>query len=349
MELSRRRKLIYSLVGALGIPLALLAALELGGHLWMHFRYGVPGKSYGIYIADAELGATHRPNSYNHNSVINNRGFRNADDVPPVKPPGATRIYCSGGSTTFCYNLPTEQAWPSQLRDQLRRLPGHEKDEVWNGGQICFPVADELILARRVIPELKPDVVVVFTGINELLAAEIIAGADGESLDRLLAENRFGVAPRGLDQARFLKRHSVLVRLLDYVVKRGLEKRLTADYRAPGAKPKPIHPWVDANFQHTFREYLAFLRAQGCKIVVVRAGDNGVESWHLDEVRRFRDEAVAIARSEGAHVFDFAAAIEGRADRRSLFIESGVHLTETGSRLFAERLRQFLTDEVLAK
>lgn len=79
--------------------MALLVLGEIAGRLVMWAKHGIPGKSYGIYQPDLELGATHRPNSYNSNSSINNWGLRNPDDTPEAKPLGSTRIYCSGGST----------------------------------------------------------------------------------------------------------------------------------------------------------------------------------------------------------------------------------------------------------
>jgi len=342
--LSTRKKVLFALVAGVGLPVALLAFAEVAGRIAFHFKYGKPGKRYGIYMADPELGATHRPSSYNMNSVINNWGFRNLEDISEAKPPGATRIYCSGGSTTFCYNLPTEQAWPERLQGDLRARPGHERDEVLNAGQICFPVSSELVLAKRVVPRLKPDVVVTFTAINEILASDIIGGADGKNFDQLLGEQRFGVVPFAMDQGRFLKRESVLVRFIDYKIKSWFEPKITADFRGAEAPPRIVHPWVIANFEHTLRSYIEFLRASGVpRVILVRWGDSGAPGSFMDEERRFRERGVAIAREMGVDVFDFATVAAAHPRRKELFIESGVHLTREGAELFAENLAAFLT------
>ncbi len=339
------KKVLFAIVTVVGIPLALIAVAELGGRAVFHFKYGHPGKTYGIYMADPELGATHRPNSYNANSVINNRGFRNLEDVSDVKAPGSTRVYCSGGSTTFCYNLSTEQAWPTLLQEQLRQRAGHERDEVMNAGQICFPVASELTLARRVVPQLKPDVVVVFTAVNEWLAAGIIGGADGKDFDQLLGTQQWGVVPRHMDQERFLKRESILVRFLDYKFKKWFEPKLTHEFRAADAKPQPPHPWVMANFEHTLRTYLDFLRKEGVgRVIVVRWGDSGADNWFMKEERRFRERGVEIANESGAEVFDFSTIVDAYPQRQGLFIESGIHLTEQGAHLFSEKLGAFIVE-----
>jgi lysophospholipase L1-like esterase len=343
LRLSLKKKVLFALVTVLGMPLALIVAAEAGARVYVHFRYGQPGKSYGIYMADDELGATQRPNSYNSNSVINNWGLRDTQDVSPDKPADSMRVYCSGGSTTYCYNLNTEDAWPSVLERKLRQVPGHEHDQVLNAGQICFSLAHEFALAKRLIPRLKPDVVVLFTGFNELMAAQIIEGQDGGNLDQLLAEGRFGVCARHLDQARFLKRNSVLVRLWDYKAKKLFEGQATAAYREAAAAPMPLHPWVVANFDHTLREYLAFLKAHHCRVVVLRYGDNGKENWHLVHcIRMLRDRAVAIGREQGAEVCDIVPLVDRNPHRQDLFIASGVHVTSAGAELVAEELKKTL-------
>ena len=344
-RLTLGKKVLFASVIVLGLPLAVIAVAELGGRAFFHLKYGRPGKVYGIYMADEELGATHRPNSYNANSVINNRGFRNLDDIEDIKPPGSTRVYCSGGSTTFCYNLSTEQAWPTRLQVDLRQRAGHERDEVINAGQICFPVSSELALAHRVVPQLKPDVVVIFTAVNEWLAAGIISSADGKNFDDLLRTQQWGVVPRHMDQERFLKRESILVRFLDYKFKKWFEPKLTQDFRAADAKPLAPHPWVMANFEHTLREYLDYLRKQGVgRVILVRWGDSGADTWFMKEERRFRERSVEIASEMGDEVFDFSSIVDTYPQRPSLFIESGIHLTEQGANLFSEKLAAFILD-----
>jgi lysophospholipase L1-like esterase len=343
--LTLRKKVLFAVILVVGLPIALLAVAELGGRAYFHFKYGRPGKSYGIYMSDPELGATHRPSSYNMNSSINNRGFRNLEDISDAKSPGSTRVYCSGGSTTFCYNLSTEQAWPTRLQESLRQRAGHQRDEVINAGQICFPVASELTLARRVIPQLKPDVVVIFTAVNEWLASGIIAGADGKDFDELLRTQQWGVTPKHMDQERFLKRESILVRFIDYKFKGWFESSLTRDYRGPDAKPQPPHPWIMANFEHTLHTYIDFLHKEAVgRVIVVRWGDSGADNWFMKEERRFRDRGVEIAHELGAEVFDFSIVAEAHPQRQGLFIESGIHLTQAGANLFAERLGAFIAE-----
>ncbi len=335
---------------AIGLVPAAIVVLLLVGEVVLrgiiHFKYGAPGKSYGLYEPDPELGATHRRNAYNSNTLLNNWGLRNREDFPQTKPAGATRIYCSGGSTTFCYNLDTDNAWPTLLQNKLRQQPGHAKDEVMNAGQICFALSHDFALGRRLIPVLRPDYVVLFAGVNEGQSAEQFTRQDPGMLDRLLKEQRWGVAPTNLGQAGFWIRHSALVRLWDYRLKKLFEKQATAEYREPVLNERPVqhptqHPYVMANLDKTLRAYLKFIREQGATPIILRFGDNGDPNWYLTYgVREWRERVVEIGREEGAVICDAAAFFEKHPRRKDCFIASGVHVTALGADLLAEELKK---------
>lgn len=353
--LSLQKKLIFAVVAITLVILVVAAAGEIACRVVMWSKHGVPGKSYGIYMADPEIGAVHRPNSYNSNSVINNQGLRNVDDTPESKPAGATRIYCSGGSTTFCYNLNTDQAWPSVLQGELRKEPGHEKDEVLNGGEICFSLNHEFALGRRMIPKLKPDVVILFTGVNEGMQGQQFAAQSPTKLDELLKAEAWGTPSQNLDQARFWKRNSALTRLWDYYGKKLLERRVTADFRSeeiqtPPAGDPAMHPFVMANLEHTLPKYLDFIRQNGATPVVLRFGDNGLQNWYMNYgIRKWRERAVQIAMEHGVAICDVASVIEKRPDRKECFIESGVHVTSLGAQVMADELKKTLLTAIKPK
>ncbi len=335
-------KALLVCVGVLAGFILLLLSAELTIRLCIHVLHGAPGKSYGINQPDPELGAVHRPNSYNTNSLINNWGFRNSEDIRQEKPAGSTRIYCSGGSTTFCYNLLTEEAWPSVLQAKLRKITGHERDEVLNAGEICFSVSQEFTLAKRFVPQLKPDVVILMTGINEWLSARTLE-KENTDFDRLLREEKWGVFSRNLDQGRFLKRNSALVRFVEYRVLPFLQSRSQDAFRQ---QERPswfhLHPWVVKNFDHTLRDYIAFLKANGCKVVVIRYGDNGDTGWYSKVLRFFRDQATDIGRDEGAVICDLASLAERHPNRKDLYVESGFHVTREGAQVVADEILRVL-------
>ncbi len=337
-----RNKFISNVLTIIGLLILLIVFIEVGLRVVVHFRYGKPGKTYGIYMADKEFGAVHRPHSYNNNSVINNWGFRNTEDIDIRKPAGAIRIYCSGGSTTFCYNLPTEKAWPSILQQKLRILPGHERDEVLNAAEITIAVANEFALARRFIPRLKPDIVILYgTGINEQECARNLQYADKADLDKLLAEKRWGVFSRKLDQVRFLKRNSVTVKAFEYYILTRFKYMISQILKAKQVSTQRgyPHPWTVENFRQTLSAYIDFLRSNGCKVIIVLHGDNGDDSapYLKDYILSFRDIALEVGREKQVTIFDFSSTIESLPNRRGLFY-SWVHLNKEGAELLASEL-----------
>ena len=323
------KRRVFILVVAFGPLVLLLVGAELGLRAWIHYRHGVRGKTYGLYVADPELGATHRANAYNTKGQFNNFGLRGAEDVRAGRLESGLRIYCSGASTTFCYNLSDADAWPSVLQGELRKLSGHDRDEVLNAGQISFAVAHEYILARRLVPALRPDVALVWTGLNEMSSTELLQ-KEGKNVDDLLAGGVWGVAAKTLDQARFLKRTSVLVRLWDYEVKKRIELARksavapsappTGESVAPARALESIHPWVAFNFEKTLGEYLGYLKQQSVVPILVRFPDAGNQDGFSTKEREFRERAVRLANASHVLVCDLAGVAEARPDRKDLFI-----------------------------
>ena len=127
---------------------------------------------------------------------------------------------------------------------------------------------------RRDLPKLKPDIVILYTGINEQADAQLLQ-AEGVSLERALKEGERRLFTRNLDQARWLKRNSMIVRFLDYD---GIADRLFAAGHAlsdtgpvavaPSTDPG-INPVVAENFDRTLREFIELIRKNGANPVYV--------------------------------------------------------------------------------
>jgi GDSL-like Lipase/Acylhydrolase family len=336
--LSLKKKLAFATLVVVGLPLFLGVGGELALRLYVWARYGVAGKSLGIYQPDAEFGTVYRPNSYTVHNELNNWGFRGSEDVANPKPAGSLRIYCSGNSSTYCPYLKVDQSWPAILQRKLREQSGHERDQVLNAGRPGASVSFEYALAKRVIPRLKPDIVILHTGINEQAAERALVNPHEYDLDLLLSQQRFGVFPRRhLDC--FWLRHSMLLKLLSDKSKRLLEPWTTTQFRDPGAPKLSVHPWTFANFDHVLPEYIAYLRSQGCRVIFIRFGDTGVEMPYLEIMRTFRERGVPLARRAGATICDVVPAFERHPHRGALAEPwSGVHVTPEGGVVLADEL-----------
>lgn len=322
------KKILFSLIIAVGFPVAGILAIEGAGYAIIHFMYGVPGKSYGLWTYDAEIGAIHASNGYNSNSETNNYGFRNKEDVLDPKPPGSIRVIAYGGSTTFCYNLETDQAWPLRLQEELRKYAG-PKSQVLNAGAITWSIGQEMARAKRDLPRLKPDVVILYSGLNEETNANHLK-LEGISLEKAVAEGKYGIFTTNLDQSRWLKRNSLIVRFLEYTNLFGP----APNYRP--ARDYPIVPEVRDNFNRTLREFIALIRQNNARPLYVIMG--GLEEIGTNrQFLRYSREGAKVAREMGVPVIDSNEVINNyKGDKADLFAPSGAHWSALGAILLAK-------------
>jgi lysophospholipase L1-like esterase len=100
--------------------------------------------------------------SYHHNA----QGFRGRDF--PAKSE-KIRIVCIGGSTTYGTNTSNNQTWPYYLDSLL--APGYE---VLNLGVPGHSTVEHIIMASLVVPEYKPDIILIHCGMNDLRNQHIL-------------------------------------------------------------------------------------------------------------------------------------------------------------------------------
>jgi len=82
----RKRALFVAALVVLALsPLLAAVGIEASARLYFWGRFGVPGKTYGIWRSDPELGGIQKPYGYNTTGET----------------PGSLRIIAYGGSTTF--------------------------------------------------------------------------------------------------------------------------------------------------------------------------------------------------------------------------------------------------------
>lgn len=322
------KKILFSVILLVGFPVAGILAIEGAAYAVVHFKYGVPGKTYGLWTYDAELGAIHSRNGYNSNSQTNNYGFRNKEDVFEPKPPNSIRVIAYGGSTTFCFNLETDEAWPIRLQEEVRKYAG-PKSQVLNAGAIVWSIGHELARAKRDLPKLKPDVVILYSGLNEEANARNLA-EEGIKLKDVVDAGKHGVFATNLDQSRWLKRNSLIVRYIEYL-------NLFAPTGNPGPTPEyPIVPEVRENFNRTLREFIELIRQNGAKpLYVIMSGLPEIAQNRL--LLRYSREGAAVAREMGVPVIDSNDVIRDyKGDKADLFSASGAHWSALGATLLAK-------------
>ena len=332
-----RKATIYFLAVLLPTILVLLLAKD-GARLYIHVKHGAQGKSYGLWRYDEELGAVHAEDAYNTSYQTNDYGFRNREPVMRPKPAGALRIIAYGGSTTFCYNLPYGETWPAKL-ERLLRENHNQNDQVLNAGAIAWSLGHALARARRDIPDLKPDVVLIYSGINEDLNARSLA-ADGVPIAKLVGQGDYGKFATNLDQNQWLRRNIVSVKLLDHLLAPWI--RPANQMMEPGVNDAEVaeapKPALLENYRRTLERFIGLARAHGARVlfVVQTHGRNNSSNRYLTSYSR---ASVDVALAAGARVIDadmLVASYDG--EPMDLFTASGVHYSPIGASMLADMI-----------
>jgi len=87
-------------------------------------------------------------------------------DSPPKNWNESFTIVAVGGSTTECFYLDDSKTWPAQLQQRLRAR--HPDSWVGNGGLDGHSTRGHIVLMDKVVRKIKPDMVIMLAGINDL-------------------------------------------------------------------------------------------------------------------------------------------------------------------------------------
>jgi lysophospholipase L1-like esterase len=103
---------------------------------------------------------------FNGNYAINSLGLR-GKDFPIEKNKDTFRLVCLGDSITFGWRVEFEDAYPERLEAKLRSGFRDKNVEVINAGVLGYSSLQGLRLLERDIIKLKPDIVIVYFGIDD--------------------------------------------------------------------------------------------------------------------------------------------------------------------------------------
>jgi lysophospholipase L1-like esterase len=103
-----------------------------------------------------------------HLFTTNNMGYR-GDRLSTPKPDDEFRIFIIGGSSTECFYLDDSESIDNILQEQLNtRVAGDGVVKVYNAGKSGDASDDHISMFVHRIVHLDPDMVVIFSGINDL-------------------------------------------------------------------------------------------------------------------------------------------------------------------------------------
>jgi len=314
-------------------PLLLLVGLELASRAAIWAVYGVPGKSYGLFEADPVLGHFPAANAYSHQTTHNDWGFRNIEDVIAPKPAGALRIIAYGGSTTFTPELRTKETWPYQLEKRLRAADGNNRHQVLNGGVVIWSIGHLLERARREVPKLNPDMVIIYSGFNETANAGHLE-VTGTTIDDLVAAGRYGVAAANYPASEWLQLHSILykiVRHFYFQVIWGIESWFKSDSPPAAKVPAPNRPALVENYLMVLARMIELVRGAGGEpVFVIQAAREPIQGLEFSRV------GAKTACRLGLRVLDAREAVAAYPGPVRDLFTSQIHYSAKGSTWLAD-------------
>lgn len=172
----RLRRLVRDAAIVLAMTIALLAGAELVLRLFFpQHLVGTPVRGQAFSVEDSVLGLRYVPGAvwrfshpeYRVEYAVNAHGFRDATTHPATKPAGTVRVLLLGDSFTFGQGVEYVETWPVRVERELARR-GLAHVELVKAGMQGADTRSELVLLRRLLPQYRPDVVVVGFLINDL-------------------------------------------------------------------------------------------------------------------------------------------------------------------------------------
>jgi lysophospholipase L1-like esterase len=243
--------------------------------------------------------------------------------------PGAFRILCVGGSTTFG-TAEEDEIWPAVLERDLERLhPGREID-VQNAGVPAYTTGENLLdLALRGL-DLDPDVVVFLVGLNDLT----VSNAPAFRSDYSHARRSLPHDPNLLDRAPLFFERSAAFLALRYALYGGSRHSAVGLHGLASLRPPVDETYRGLpTFERNLRSLVALARSAGASPVLVTQPFLPREPGWTRAMEETLVSVRGIAGEEGIPLADAAA----RVREPGLFVEGDPFHTEAaGDRLLAQ-------------
>ena len=341
----------------------LLACIEFGVRFYIKLEnsrntgINLKGKTYGIMRMDYQLGFTHIANTYNTTRSTNNMGFLNRNDVvlPEQRNIEDVVFIAYGGSTTYSYNLQQDQAWPNLFQEKMCETKKNNKDckfSVFNGGHIMYSIGHSYKRAERDLPIVKPNYVIIYSGINEYSNYNFLKNNKDFDIDKLIKNEEYGLITKY--NYWYLKHNLVLKKLIHFKLLIPLKRKffsrnltdtekLNLDNKNNDDLNIDADKFYNKNFQLVFDNYLGVLKKfvnlakkHDAKIIFL-VQSQGTDTKHNILFTSISQKAKKKASELGAIVIDTREIIEKyKGDKKDLFHDTGVHYSIKGSNLVAK-------------
>ena len=340
----------------------LILLIEIAGRIYIRAKVSkeqgisLKGKTYGLLRSDEELGFKHASHAYNMSRISNNMGFLNFNDVvlPEKRNPEDVIFIAYGGSTTFCYNIKQNEAWPYKLQEEMCNAQKNKescKFSVFNGGAVMWSVGHIYKKALKDLPIIKPNYLIIYSGINEYANYEYLKLNHKIDVNKSITNKEYGLTTKAynwwwirhnslFEKAIFYKLLSPLIRATRTIIK---------DYVYDDV------PWADNDnkeFSIVFDNYIGVLKKlinlakKHDTQIIFLAQSQGIDTKKNIFFTSFSQKAKEKMNKLGAIVIDSQEIVyEYNGDKKELFSETGVHYSVKGADLLGKFLLTKLKDQ----
>ncbi len=365
----------------LGLLVAALTVLLFLGALEIGLRLAYPGVPQGLLMPDAELWARLAPN-YTTTIVtpgwithVSTNALGMRDREIPLKAAGTYRVLVSGDSWAFGPGVEIGQTFPKVLERKLNAAFPDRRFEVFNAGVEGYGTDQELLLLRRHIDEIKPDLVLLefYPGndVSDNLAGDRFRVEGGKlAANTAYLDNKVGWRMLSYELKKafyvygwFSDRLYVAVRVLTEWLGMHPALRLQGSFRQDVLLRKSPE-YVERGWRLTealLGEFKRTTAAHGARFAVVVIPDDlqydagrwgkVVEEFKLQEQDFDLDKSNALAQEACARqeipCLDLLQVFREENAKKPLTLPSDVHGNPWGHEVVARELARFLADQNL--
>jgi lysophospholipase L1-like esterase len=304
-----------------------------------------------------------------HLFTINNMGYR-GDRLTTPKPDGEFRIFLVGGSSAECFYLDDSASIGFILQDRLNEQLSGDAVRVYNAGKSGDASDDHVSMLVHRIVHLEPDMVIVFSGINDL--SRSIYGYDYLHYVKGDPRSGYSILKFVFTEFQIGRRLYYLLKRLSPTDEQVLEEITeVSNYRAKIdlRKSAPVsnkRPKTDVEaYAKNLRTIVGTAQAQGIQLVFMTqqstwnsAVDPEAQNWHWMLYRNgvtyredFMDEALEsyndvireIARKHDVPLYDLATVMPKSLD----YFYDDVHFNVPGAKKAGTALASFILEQGL--
>jgi lysophospholipase L1-like esterase len=259
------------------------------------------------------------------------------------------RVIVLGGSTTFGEGIPKEQdTWPYQLELRVRKESGDDC-EVINCGVGGYTIVENIIHYMVLLRDLEPDMVILYTGINDVHARLFGNIVTDYSNYRVPWRSEAGPFPKAREYLK--ESYAYRFYFLKAVVLKTMDEGIAGKVSKKGPKPSEWAEALKRNSSDVYRnhleDFITLLQSRKARIVVLPqyfVAKNDSDKIFMKGVEEHNAVNEQLA---AAHKAPYGGLLLARFAFNNMQTFDNCHFNESGSKRMAELVFGFLKENKL--